>query len=391
MSLSPTPVRQKPLDLRPFAIATAGFCAFVNLYSPQALLPELAHEFHVGAGEISSLMTASTAAIALTAPFTGALADIVGRKRLITAAMFAIAVPTVIMTFAATVPQLIFWRFVQGLLVPPIFTVAVAYIGDEWPAADVVRVAGLYMVGSSLGGFSGRFIPGVLTDAIGWRAAFDVVALLTVAAAAIVALTLSRERHFVASGGLLGSARHMARHLRDPRLIATYAIGFGVLFDFIATFTYVSFHLAAPPYLFSPTLLGGLFFTYLASSVVVPWVGRGIALFGRRRFVLGIVAAWVVGALLMLAPPVSLILAGLTLCAVCGMLCQTVATGYVTMTAKEGRSSAVGLYASIYYVGGSAGAFFTGLAWAVAGWPGCVATIVVMQLIIAVIVALAWD
>ena len=41
-----------------------------------------------------------------------------------------------------------------------------------------------------------------------------------------------------------------------------------------------------------------------------------------------------------------LILAGLTLCAVCGMLCQTVSTGYVTMTAKEGRSSAVGLYAS---------------------------------------------
>ncbi len=383
--------RQKPLNLRALAVATAGFAAFVNLYTPQALLPELGREFHVGASEISSLMTASTAAIALTAPFTGAIADVIGRKRLITAAMFAITVPTVIMTFAATVPELVFWRFVQGLLVPPIFTVAVAYIGDEWPAADVARVAGLYMVGASLGGFSGRFIPGVLTDVIGWRAAFDVVALLTLAAAVIVALTLTRERHFVPSGGLIGSARHMVRHLRDPRLIATYAIGFGVLFNFIATFTYVGFHLAAPPYLFSPTMLGALFVTYLASSVVVPWVGRGIALFGRRRFVLGIVAMWVVGALLMLAPPVALILAGLTLCAVCGMLCQTVATGYVTMTAKEGRSSAVGLYASIYYIGGSAGAFFTGLAWASAGWTGCVAVIVAMQLVMAVIVAAAWD
>ena len=170
--------QRKSFDVRSLAIATAGFAAFVNLYSPQALLPELGREFHVGAGEISSLMTASTAAIALTAPFTGAIADVIGRKRLITAAMFAITVPTVIMTFAATVPELVFWRFVQGLLVPPIFTVAVAYIGDEWPAADVARVAGLYMVGASLGGFCGRFIPGVLTDVIGWRAAFDVVALL---------------------------------------------------------------------------------------------------------------------------------------------------------------------------------------------------------------------
>jgi predicted MFS family arabinose efflux permease len=382
---------QKPFDPRPLGIATAGFCAFINLYSPQALLPQLAGEFHVSAGEISSLMTAGTAAIALTAPFTGALADVVGRKRLITAAMFAIAVPTVIMTFAATVPELVFWRFVQGLLVPPIFTVAVAYIGDEWPPADVTRVAGLYMVGSSVGGFSGRFIPGILTDAIGWRAAFDVVAMLTVAAAVIVALTLTRERHFVPSGGLAGSARYMVRHLRDPRLIVTYAIGFGVLFNFIATFTYVNFHLAAPPYLFPPTLLGALFFTYLASSVAVPWVGRAIALFGRRRFVLGIIAAWVVGALLMLAPPVTLILAGLTLCAVCGMVCQTVATGYVTLTAKEGRSSAVGLYASIYYIGGSAGAFLTGLAWDMAGWDGCIVTIVAMQAIMAAIVAVAWD
>jgi len=391
MSLWQKSSGRKSFDPRTLGIATAGFCAFINLYSPQALLPELAGQFHVSAGEISSLMTAGTAAIALTAPFTGAIADVVGRKRLITAAMFAIAVPTVIMTFAASVPELAFWRFVQGLLIPPIFTVAVAYIGDEWPPADVTRVAGLYMVGSSVGGFSGRFIPGILTDAIGWRAAFDVVALLTVAAAIIVVLTLTRERRFVPSGGLAGSARYMVRHLRDPRLIATYAIGFGVLFNFMATFTYVNFHLAAPPYLFPPTLLGALFFTYLASSVAVPWVGRAIALFGRRRFVLGIIAGWVVGALLMLAPPVTLILAGLTLCAVCGMVCQTVATGYVTLTAKEGRSSAVGLYASVYYIGGSAGAFLTGFAWDMAGWGGCIATIVVMQAIMAVIVAAAWD
>jgi MFS transporter, YNFM family, putative membrane transport protein len=381
----------KSFDRRTIGVATAGFCAFVNLYSPQALLPELAREFHVGPGEISSLMTAGTAAIALTAPFTGMLADIVGRKRLITAAMFAIVVPTVIMTFSHSVPDLVFWRFVQGMLVPPIFTVTVAYIGDEWPPGDVARVAGLYVSGSSIGGFSGRFIPGVLTDIIGWREAFDVVALLTLLAAGVVALTLTRERRFVASGGVLTSLRHMLGHLRDRRLLATYAIGFGVLFNFIATFTYVSFHLAAPPYLFPPTLLGALFFTYLVSSPLLPWVGRAIALFGRRRLVLGLIALWIAGALLLLAPPVTVILLGLTLCALCGMLCQTVSTGYVTMTAKEGRSSAVGLYASIFYIGGSAGAALTGIAWTMAGWGGCVALIVAMQVIMALIVAFAWD
>jgi YNFM family putative membrane transporter len=385
------PSAQKPFDWRSVAVATAGFAAFVNLYSPQALLPELAHEFGVGPGEISSLMTAGTAAIAFTAPFAGVLADVAGRKRLITAAMFAIVVPTMIMTLAGSVPELAFWRFVQGLLLPPIFTVTVAYIGDEWPPDEIAGVAGLYVSGSSVGGFCGRFVPGIFADLIGWRAAFAVVALITLGAAALVAFMLPRERRFVRSGGLATSIWQMGRHLRDPRLLATYAIGFGVLFIFIGTFTYVSFHLAAPPYLFSPTLLGALFCTYLGGSVVVPWVGRAIALFGRRRFVLGLIVVWILGVLLLLAPPVSVILTGLTLCAVCGMLCQAVSTGYVTMTAKEGRSSAVGLYASIFYVGGSVGAVLTGLAWNTAGWTGCVVLIVALQLIMAIIVAAAWE
>ena len=377
-------------DTRGLAIATAGFCAFVNLYDVQALLPDLAAEFGVSASEVSWLMTAGTGAIALTAPFTGALADVLGRKRLITAAMFAVVAPTLLMTLVNSVPAFVFWRFVEGLLLPPIFTVAVAYIGDEWPPADVPRVAGLYISGTSIGGFCGRFIPGALTDLIGWRLAFGVVALLTLVTAIIVARMLPPERNFTREGGFLSSLRQMLRHLRDPQLIATYAIGFGVLFNFIATFTYVSFHLAAPPYLFSPTLLGALFVTYLASSPIVPWVGRAIALFGRRPFVLGVIALWSVGALLLLAGPISVIMTGLTLCAICGMVCQAVSTGYVAMTAKEGRSSAVGLYGTAYYVGGSAGAFLGGIAWTFAGWGGCVAMIVAMQIVIASIVAAAW-
>jgi predicted MFS family arabinose efflux permease len=379
------------LDFRALAIATAGFTAFVNLYSPQALLPELALEFGVGAGDISALMTAGTAAIALSAPFTGALADVLGRKRLITAAAFAIVVPTLIMALATSVPQLVFWRFVQGLLLPPIFTVAVAYVGDEWPPADVPRVAGLFISGSSVGGFCGRFVTGAVADLLGWRVSFAAVALLTLAGGLIVTIALPRERRFVRSDGFFASTRQMLAHLGNPRLLAIYAVGFGVLFNFIATFTYVSFHLAAPPYFFTPTLLGALFASYLGGSLVVPWVGRAIALFGRRRFVLGIIALWAAGTLMLLAPPVPVIVIGLTLSATCGLSCQAVSTGYIITTVKEGRSAAAGLYASSFYIGGSVGAFLVGFVWDAAGWTGCVATIVASQAIMAAIVATAWE
>src|SRR6266702_3073401 len=167
------------VDSRNIALPIAGFCTFLNLYSPQALLPTLSREFGVGVAEISSIMTASTLAIAMTAPFTGAIADVLGRKRVISAAMLAVVVPMVGAALAPDVPALIAWRFLQGLLLPPIFAVAVAYIGDEWPSADVPRVAGVYIAGSSLGGFCGRFVPGVLSDLVGWRGAFLTLAALS--------------------------------------------------------------------------------------------------------------------------------------------------------------------------------------------------------------------
>jgi MFS transporter, YNFM family, putative membrane transport protein len=379
-----------PIDARKIAVATTGFCAFLNLYSPQALLPELAREFSASPAEMSSVMTASAAAIALTAPFTGALADVIGRKRVITAAMLVVVIPMGLIALATSLEGMIVWRFFQGLLLPPIFAVAIAYVGDEWPTAQVPAVAGLYITGASIGGFAGRFVPGVLADLIGWRSGFLTLAVLSLAGAIVVAVLLPRERSFVRSEGLGASVRQMLRHLRNPQLIATYAIGFGVLFNFIAVFTYVNFHLAAPPYSFSPTLLGTIFVTYLAGSATAPLIGWAVVRFGRRPFILGVLGAWACGALLLLAQPITAIIVGLLLCAVCGMLCQAISTGYVTAIAKEGRSSAVGLYVTAFYVGGSMGALLPGLAWDAAGWPACIAMALAMLAIMTAIATLAY-
>src|SRR5262249_3833691 len=57
---------------------------------------------------------------------------------------------------------------------------------------------------------------------------------------------------------------------------------------------------------------------------------------------------------------------------------------------RKGRSSAVGLYVTSFYVGGSMGAFLTGLAWEWGGWPAAVAMVVAMLAAMAVIAALAY-
>ena len=379
------------IDFRRLAVAAAGFSTFLHLYAPQALLPELAREFGVSAAQISAMITASTLAIALTAPFTGAAADVLGRKRLIMAAMFAVTLPVLMETIATAPGTLIFWRFIEGLLLPPIFTVVLAYVGDEWPPAEVVGVAGLYVSASSVGGFCGRLIPGIVGDVAGWRYAFLAIAAIGLAGAIVVATKLPTEKRFVRSEGFLASGRQMLRHLRNLQLMATCAVGFGVLFNFIAIFTYVSFRLAAPPYNFTPSLLGAVFLTYLVGAVATPWTGRVVMRYGRRGVMIGVIAVWLGGLALLLASPLALILIGLSVCAGCGMLCQATSTGYVTASANAGRSSAIGLYVSSFYVGGSVGGVAAGALWSAAGWWGVVVLSAAVVATMGMIVILVWS
>ena len=51
-------------SFRRAAVGIPGFCAFLNLYGPQSLLPSLAREFDASPAQISLTMTATTFAIA---------------------------------------------------------------------------------------------------------------------------------------------------------------------------------------------------------------------------------------------------------------------------------------------------------------------------------------
>ncbi|MBS0535903.1 MAG: MFS transporter [Proteobacteria bacterium] len=378
------------MTTRQWAVGIAGYCAFINLYSPQAILPLLATDFGTGAAGISTIMTASTLAVAFTAPLTGTAADVLGRKRVIVTALFLLTVPTLMCALSTSLNAMVFWRFVQGLVLPPVFAVTIAYIGDEWEPHEVTSAAGIYMSGASLGGFSGRFVTGVLADLFGWRIALMAIAAMTLAGWLAVLTLLPREKKFVRSEGLAASGRQMLQHLRNGQLLATYAVGFGVLFCFILTFTYINFRLAAPPFNLSPSWLGVIFIVYLAGAALVPMSGWAVNRFGRRRFMVPMIGMWICGVLLTLAPSLWIILIGLTVCASCGMLAQAISTSYVSITAKAGRSSAVGLYVTSFYIGGAFGAALGGAAWTFGGWPACVGLLVAMQVLMAAIVFFLW-
>ena len=269
------------------------------------------------------------------------------------------------------------------------FGVTVAYINDEWPPERASSAVGAYVSGTVLGGFSGRVLSGILSESLNWRWMFVIFGVVNLAIAVLLAMGLPSERagvHPHHSGFL----RAAGAHLRNRRLLATYVCGFCVLFTMVALFTYVTFHLAAPPYRLGPRWLGSIFCVYLVGAVVTPWAGRGIDRIGHRKAVLGAAAMGVTGALITLAPGLGLILVGLTFCS-CGVfIAQSAAVSYIGTVAEHSRALAVGLYVSFYYAGGSFGSSAPAWFWDAYGWSGCVGLIVFVQAALAGIAWFGW-
>ena len=363
---------------RGVALATflAGVCTFLNMYSTQAILPSLSDAFDAPLATTGLTITLPLLAIALLAPFVGAISDRLGRKRLIVIAAFALVVPTLLCATSGSLGALLAWRFVQGVMLPFVFAVTVAYIGDECEGAEAIRVTGFYASGSILGGFTGRFLCGTVAEFAGWRMSFVALAALTVVFAAVITAILPRERRFRASsGGIAAVLGAYGEHLRNPRLMATCAVGFGMLFSNVALFTYVNFRLAQPPFGLTPAQLGLVFGVYLV-GLVTTTIAAGIAVrIGRKATVALALAVSACGLALTLVPYLFLVIAGVALVTIGLFTCQAMSLSYIGVTVRRARSAAVGLYVTIYYVGGALGGIVPGVLWPRDGWPGVVAVI----------------
>jgi len=378
------------------ALMLAGIAAFLNLYATQPLLPMLAKIFDASKAAVGMTVSAATIGVALSAPFCGLIAERVGRKRVIVTATLLLTIPTMLASTATSLPMLIFWRFLQGLVMPGIFGVAIAYIAEEWPPVQVGRAMSLYVSATVLGGFLGRILPGyaathriVASIAPSWRIGFLLIAACDLIFGLLIAYWLPRDRKSAAAPARTDGG--MLRHLRNPRLVATYAVGFNVLFSLVAVFTYITFHLAAAPYLLTPAQLSSLFVVYLVGLIVTPLAGIGLGRAGSRPVLIVAVIASMIGVSMTLLHSLPLILLGLVLCSSGVFVCQSAATSYIQTAAPAGgRSSAAGLYVACYYAGGSVSGVLPGFFWRFGGWTACVALVLAVQLITIAVAAMGW-
>jgi predicted MFS family arabinose efflux permease len=383
-------VRISSIDTAVLAVGLAGFSAFLDLYATQSLLPLLASTFKASALQASMTVSATTTAVALAAPIIGPLSDVLGRKRVIVSAVFCLSVPTFLAATSGTLLSLLVWRFVQGLFLPAIFAVTIAYVSEEWQGDALGRAMAAYVTGNIVGGVSGRFLTGLVAAHFGWHWSFVLLGTLNLVLGSCVARWLPRSRHFSPEPSVVGAFRAALKHLLEPRLWAAYAVGFNVLFSIVATFTYVNFYLARAPFRLGTVALGAIFAVYLVGAFATTASGRWLGVFGYRTVFACAMCVAMAGVLLTLVPYLGAVLIGLTLCASGIFVCQAAANSYLGAAAGRARSSAAGWYVAFYYTGGTVGATLPGFVWRHYGWAGCVALIVSVQCLAAVCALFFW-
>jgi MFS family permease len=371
-SVSSAEVASSPPRVAIAACMLAGMCTFLNVYDTQPLLPYLRQIFNASEIAVSLTVSSTILAMALSAPFIGLLAESIGRKKVIVPSLYAITAPTLLAATSRNLHELIFWRFMQGVFVPGVIVVIMAYINEEFPRQQVGRAMSAYVAGTVLGGFLGRFISGVVAHNFAWREAFIAIGLVNLGGAIIVQRSLPRARNFVRASSLAYSLSEGMQHLRNPRLLAVFGMGFSALFCLVGTFTYANFYLANSPYRLNPAQLGSVFFVYLLGLIVTPLSGRWLDQYGIRVTSLIAVAFTSVGLALTLLHSLWIIIAGLALASSGVFIYQAVGTVQTGIVAGRARSSAAGLYVTLYYIGGSLGAIVTGWTWVAGGWPPCV-------------------
>ena len=354
------------------ALYAATAAVFADMYITQPLLPVLGREFGVPPATAGLTISAVVLMIALASSAYGPLGDAWGRKPVMVWSCALLAIPTLLCAVAPSLPVLVLLRGVQGLFVPGLTAVAVAYIGDRTDSAAIGTAVGGYIGATVTGGLIGRVISGFVADAFHWRWAFVVFAAITLACAFLMARVLPDDGAQREATDWRDAYRSMWGHWRHRQLVGAFVIGGALFFAFNGVFTFLPYYLAGAPFNLSTSLVSSVYFVYLAGVIVSPLAGRWSARLSRRTIMtvgMLVTALGIAGSLVHSLP---LIVLSLVVLVGGNFTAQATTPAFVNTTARSAKGGASALYLMCYYIGGALGSVLPGLAWQAAGWPGVV-------------------
>ena len=178
------------LDRELSSVTQAGLVNNLNDGMAWGLFPIFFAAAHMTLAEIGVLAAIYPATQGFGQLFTGAWSDRIGRKGLIAAGMWVQAAGIAIVIVSSTFAFFALGATLLGAGTAMVYPTLLAAIGDvahpSWRASSV----GVYRLWRDLGYAIGALVAGIAADALGLSAAMWIVAALTFASGAVVALRM---------------------------------------------------------------------------------------------------------------------------------------------------------------------------------------------------------
>lgn len=353
-----------------FLFALAGGAAVGNLYWSQPILDVIASAFGMTAASAGILLTGTQIGYALGVFFLVPLGDILNRKVFIPAMMLLAAIMLAVSAAAPSFPVLMITlalvgiSTVSGQLLAPL-------AGDLATDRQRGRVLGTVASGIMLGILVARAISGIVTDLIGWRALYAIVAVLMLVMAAVMYRALPKlpPRDRVPYGTLLLSVLRTFATSAAAR--AVMFIGAAAMTTFTLFWTAMTFLLTSTPFGFSATQIGLMSLIGIAGALAAQQVGklydRGL---GIPTIGVGLVLAIVSFAISGFAPTsLVAVIASIAVYSVGVQTVQVMAQTRMLAIDPAARSRLNTLFVVGNFVGGAIGSALASVLWNLGGWP----------------------
>lgn len=353
-----------------FALAcglTAG-----NLYYAQPLLGVLGQAFGVGADRTGLIVTLTQLGYALGLLLLVPLGDMFENRRLIGRVLWLTSLASLAASLAPNFASFALASFAIGFT-SVVAQVLVPFAAHLAPAAQRGRVVGQVMSGLLIGVLLARAVSGLVAEAWGWRAVFQLSAALLVLLNLWLALILPRHQpnQQLTYPQLLGSLKRIFFDYEPLRRRAFYQMTmFG---SFSVFWTGLTFWLSAPPWNYGQGTIGRFALIGAIGALSAPWFGRqGDA--GRGRPLTGLCLLGAAGGFaLTLHGSLWALILGTLLLDACVQATLVLGQQVIYQLDPDQRSRINTLYIATFFLGGAIGSALAGWAFAQWGWVGVVA------------------
>ncbi|GAA4673380.1 MFS transporter [Frondihabitans cladoniiphilus] len=168
------------------ALAVASFFSISGEMLPTGLLPEMGRDLHVSESSVGLLVTVFAFTVVFTSTLLTQATARIPRHRLLVGLILVIALGAVGTALAPTYGWMIAARILGGLAHGVFWAITGAYAAHLVPRSQVGKALAVSSSGGTLAFVLGVPLGTALGQAVGWRLAFGILAILMVGGAVLV-------------------------------------------------------------------------------------------------------------------------------------------------------------------------------------------------------------